>query len=399
VHFDVRMTQPEGTLFWSGILFRADVPVTAGWRVRPQSNLFADQSALLSADMYAALTDASDYKADVYVSTAGTEDLRAAGTDYPDEIRERYLRLPRSVPDRVRELAFEITDGIANPYDKAKAIERYLREYYPYDLEVPAPPEGADVADYFLFELQRGYCDYYATAMVVLARLNELPARFVSGYAPGAYDAPNAQYVVREWNAHSWAEVYFPEIGWIEFEPTASLPEIERASVNILPPSAGDPNTTALQTLTRFRVGRILYWSSPLIGLLLLAVIYFVLIERWWYLHRLAPEAAIERMTRGLYRLARPFAGARTSAETAYEFTYKVVHRFEELKAKSRLAKAHSRIQQEVTALMDLYQASLFSRHHTQKEQTRLALKTWKRLRWKLMFSRLFMSSPNRVVE
>ncbi len=399
VHLDVRMIEPEGTLFWSGILFSADVPITAGWRVRPQSNLFADRSALLSADMYAALTNASAYKADVYVPIADINKLRSAGTDYPEYIRERYLTLPRSVPARVRGLASEITDGITNPYDKAKAIERYLREHYEYDLEVPPPPEGADVADYFLFELQRGYCDYYATAMVVLARASGVPARFVSGYAPGSYDAPNAQYVVRELNAHSWAEVYFPQVGWIEFEPTAALPEIERSSTEVVPSPAQDTDITAVQLLNRFRFGRILYWASPFIGTTMLLFIYFTWIERWWYLQHLAPEASIEWMTRGLYRLARPFAGERTSAETAHEFMNKVVRRFEELKARSRLAKAHTRTQRDVMLLTDLYQASLFSRHHTQKEHARLALKTWKRLRWKLLFSRLFMSSRNRVVE
>src|SRR4030095_5471201 len=131
---------------------------------------------------------------------------------------------PNSVPDRVLVLAREITKGMKNPYDKAKAIESYLRANYPYDLEIPDPPKEQDVADYFLFDLKRGYCDYYATAMVVLARASGLPARFVSGYSSGSYDAMNAQYIIRDLNAHSWVEIYFPEIGWIEFEPTASQP-------------------------------------------------------------------------------------------------------------------------------------------------------------------------------
>ncbi|MCI0609527.1 MAG: DUF3488 and transglutaminase-like domain-containing protein, partial [Anaerolineae bacterium] len=227
VHLDVQMVQPEGKLFWSGILFSADIPFIADWRVRPQSSLFADQSALLQADMFAAATNAVSYQAESYVPYVTEEQLRTSSTEYPEEIRERYLDLPRSVPERVHQLAQEIAASRTNPYDKAKAIEACLRTY-PYHLEVSAPPEDQDVADYFLFDLKKGYCDYYATAMVVLARSSGLPARFVSGYSSGSYDAPNAQYVVRELNAHSWAEIYFPEIGWVEFEPTGSQPEIER---------------------------------------------------------------------------------------------------------------------------------------------------------------------------
>jgi hypothetical protein len=399
VHLDVRMQRPEGKLFWSGMLFHVDVPITAGWRVRPQSNLFADQEAFLSADIYAATTDATAYKADVYIPVLGVDELRAAGTEYPEEIRGRYLALPRTVPARVRELASEVTDGTTNPYEKAKAIEDFLRSNYPYDLEVPAPPEGVDVADYFLFDLKKGYCDYYATAMVVLARASGLPARFVSGYAPGSYDAPNAQYIVRELNAHSWAEVYFPGIGWIEFEPTAALPEIERSSMDITSEPTQAPDATAVQALTRFRLGKIAHWSSPFIGILLSALIYFTWIERWWYLHRLAPATAIERIHGRLYRLGRPLAGERTSAETAHEFMDKMLRRFEEIMEKSRFAKTYLHTQNDVRLLTDLYQTSLFSHHETNKDDARLALKTWKQLRWRLLFARINMSLRSLVAK
>ncbi|HET9911321.1 MAG TPA: transglutaminase-like domain-containing protein, partial [Anaerolineales bacterium] len=151
LHLDVEMFQPEGRLFWSGILFSADVPMRADWRVRPQADLFADQSTLLQADMFAVASSAQAYKADSYVPRVTVEELRAASTEYPEKIEARYFALPNSVPDRVYHLAREITAGKTNPYDKAKAIEAYLRANYPYDLEVPAPPEDQDVADYFLF--------------------------------------------------------------------------------------------------------------------------------------------------------------------------------------------------------------------------------------------------------
>ena len=170
LHLDVKLLHPEGRLFWNGILYSASVPFRADWRVRPQPDLFADQSTLLQADIFSAASSASSYEADTYVPQVTIQQLQAASTNYPDYVRKRYLQVPAELPSRVRQLAGRITYGIDNPYDKAKAIERYLRANYPYDLEIPAPPSDQDVADYFLFDLKRGYCDYYATAMVVLAR-------------------------------------------------------------------------------------------------------------------------------------------------------------------------------------------------------------------------------------
>jgi transglutaminase-like putative cysteine protease len=391
LHLDVKMVEPEGHLFWSGILFSVDVPVNVSWRVRPTADLFADQSDLLQADMFAVASDAVSYRAEAYVPAVTIADLRAAGTEYPEEIQERYLRLPRSVPERVHELAREITAGKETPYDRAKAIEAYLREY-PYDLEVPAPPDEEDVADYFLFELKKGYCDYYASAMVVLARAAGLPARFVSGYASGIYDAANAQYIVQELHAHSWAEVYFPEIGWIEFEPTAAQPEIERPETEIELPAVPSTDTTATRLLTRFRLEQVLYWLSPLAIVLLGLVMYYAGIERWLYL-RLAPAMAVEKIYRRLYRLGRPLAGAPTRAETAYEFMMKLVGRIDYLRQHSRFARSLASVQEDIQRLTVLYQSTLFADHQVQKRDAQEAWKMWKRLRPRLLLARTIASA------
>ena len=386
LHLDVEMAESEGKLFWSGILFSADVPLRADWRNRPESTLFADQSTLLEADLFAAISNTRAYQAESYVPLVTIEQLRAASTNYPSSIHERYLRLPKSVPERVYQLAFEITQNKSTAYDKAKAIESFLRTY-PYDLEVPIPPEDQDVADYFLFDLKKGYCDYYATAMVVLARASGLPARFVSGYAPGSYDAANAVYIVRELHAHSWAEVYFPEIGWIEFEPTAAQPEIE------IPPTEEEvvsaaPDPTASRLLNQFRLETLLYWLSPF-GILLLGLfLYFTWIEHWLYL-RLAPAMAVEKIYRRLYRLGRPLAGERTQAETAYEFMQKLVDAIHGIKAHSRFTKYLSRAQQDVHFLTELYQDTLFARHTLDREGVRTALNTWRHLRLRMLILRL----------
>ena len=145
----------------------------------------------------------------------------------PDWVANRYLTLPDELPYRVRQLALDLTAVQPNPYDRALAIEGYLREF-PYTLNLPAPPANRDVVDYFLFDLKKGYCDYYASAMVVLARAAGLPARLVVGYNSGLYDPQQANYKVTEADAHAWAEVYFPGYGWVEFEPTGGRPPIER---------------------------------------------------------------------------------------------------------------------------------------------------------------------------
>jgi hypothetical protein len=400
LHLDVKLIQPEGRLFWSGILFSADVPIRADWRLRPQSNLFADQSTLLQADLFAAASGARAYRAESYVPLVTIEELRAASTDYPESIRDRYLRLPESVPERVLQLAREITAEQETAYDKAKAIENYLRTY-PYDLDVPEPPQDQDVADHFLFDLKKGYCDYYATAMVVLARASGLPARFVSGYASGSYDAANAEYVVRELHAHSWPEIYFPELGWIEFEPTAAQPEIE------LPPReeellTAQPDETASRLLNRFRLETLLYWLSPFALFLFGLVLYFTLVERWLYL-RLAPAVAVERIYRGLYRMGRPLAGERTKAETAYEFMEKLIDKINAIRERSGYTKYLLRAGQDVRYLSDLYQDTLFAHHAIDKNDTKRALNTWKHLRLRLLLARIHVAarsafpSPNPV--
>ena len=122
----------------------------------------------------------------------------------------------------------QLTITATTLFAKSQAIEAYLRQF-PYDLAVDKPPAAVtDVADYFLFDLQRGYCDYYATAFIVLARAVDVPARFATGYAVGSWDRSSFQWVISEAQAHSWPEVFFPEYGWVAFEPTAGRPALTR---------------------------------------------------------------------------------------------------------------------------------------------------------------------------
>ncbi|WP_435183222.1 transglutaminaseTgpA domain-containing protein [Halobellus sp. EA9] len=155
------------------------------------------------------------------VPQASPERLRAAGTDYPDRVTDSYLQLPSSTTQRVRERAASVTADAETPYAEAVAIERYLESNKEYSLSVP-PPSG-DVVDTFLFERDAGYCTYFATAMVVMLRSEGVPARFVTGYTSGEQTG-DGEYVVRGLNSHAWVEVYFPEVGWVRFDPTPGGP-------------------------------------------------------------------------------------------------------------------------------------------------------------------------------
>jgi transglutaminase-like putative cysteine protease len=180
--------------------------------------------------------------------------LREAGTDYPQMILDKYLQLPDDFSPNVVALAQEMiaaqfpdaATAPPAPYAQAKVIEQYLRTIA-YDDAIPAPPADQDPIEYFLFDLQRGYCDYYATAMATMLRSLGIPARTVSGYAEGLYDEDEGYYTIREVDAHTWVEVYFPTYGWIEFEPTAGESGLLRPSGEepVVEPSTPITNTGA----------------------------------------------------------------------------------------------------------------------------------------------------------
>lgn len=182
------------------------------------------------------------YRVTSAVSRADEQSLRAAGTDYPEYIRDHYTSLPPTLPDRVVDLAKTLTEGLDNPYDQAKAIESYLRTFR-YDVNIPGPRPGEDGVDYFLFREKAGYCDYYAASMAVMLRAIGVPTRLARGYSQGERNPEReGSFLVRQRDAHTWVEVYFPKYGWIEFEPTAAQPVIERPAA---PPDASETTESA----------------------------------------------------------------------------------------------------------------------------------------------------------
>lgn len=147
------------------------------------------------------------------------QELREAETGYmPD--RERYLQLPR-LPDRIAALADSIVTAAEaeTRYDRAMAIESWLRSEFGYTRELPATAREATL-DHFLFERRRGHCEYFSTAMVVMLRSQGIHARNVSGFLGGRWNEFGQYLAVTQNEAHSWVEVWFPGYGWVEFDPT-----------------------------------------------------------------------------------------------------------------------------------------------------------------------------------
>ncbi|MDO8670858.1 MAG: transglutaminase domain-containing protein [Dehalococcoidia bacterium] len=168
-----------------------------------------------------------EYKVVSSVSIATERQLRTGGSGYPDWVLQRYLQIPTGFPGRVGELAQSLTKDATNPFDKAIAIQDYLRKLK-YNQRIEIPPANVDPVDYFIFTLKEGYCDYYASAMVMMLRTIGIPARVATGFQPGTPDSDKGSFVVRQSNVHAWPEVYFARFGWIEFEPTASIDPLPR---------------------------------------------------------------------------------------------------------------------------------------------------------------------------
>ena len=144
--------------------------------------------------------------------------------DYPEPIRRRFLQLP-AVSQRVSDLARQIVQPTASPYDMAVSVERHLKQGYEYSLDLGTASTVNPVED-FLFVRKTGYCDHYATAMVVLLRTLGIPSRLATGFAQGEWNDVGSYYTVRQLDAHAWVEVYFPSSGWVMFDPTPNIPPI-----------------------------------------------------------------------------------------------------------------------------------------------------------------------------
>ena len=353
----------------------------------PSPSLWQSHRPLRSEESYIAVSS---------LSIASEEDLRSAGTDYPSWVEERYLQLPDELPTRVISLAHSIAEQVTTPYDQATALERYLRAF-PYNEQVAPPPAGRDGVDYFLFNRREGYCTHYASALVVMARALGIPARLAAGYSSGEYDAEGEIFIISRANGHAWAEVFFPEYGWVEFEPTAAEPLIVRPRPVVVggeeegpqpeeemkggPGGLGGymedehyPESGSGMMLRRPRDWRGLVRAVGIVALVGALMAGGWGMSRWWIGRHFTPTAwAYARLMAGGRWLSCPLS----AGQTPYQYA-------------QALAKVIPQAQTPIQHLVGLYVAERFGQHWVTHEEAEQAwqdlrpflVKSWLQQRW-----------------
>ncbi len=193
-----------------------------------------------------ALVAGNSYQVSAIIANPSINDLREAGTEYPRWVMDRYLQIPQEIETQLNEHAERITVGSVTPYDKAQAITTYLRNEIEYTTQLTeSPPNDEDPLLWVLFEYKKGFCMYSASAEVLMLRTLGIPARMAVGFAEGEFDLQRGRYTVARFNSHAWPEVYFPGIGWVEFEPTGNQDPLNRPQepVNDESVNGSDPAT------------------------------------------------------------------------------------------------------------------------------------------------------------
>lgn len=180
-----------------------------------QSELYKDSEGAITFQRGG--SERISYKINSDRSLPAVSRLKSDDEDYAPEA-ERYLQLPK-IDDRISILAAQIAAKQTNRYDKAKAVEDYLQTEFGYTLEMKA--KGNEPLADFLFNVREGHCEYFATAMAIMLRTQGIATRIVNGFQQGEYNETADVFVVKQKDAHSWVEVYFPgENAWVPFDPT-----------------------------------------------------------------------------------------------------------------------------------------------------------------------------------
>lgn len=382
----VRWVYDERTIRYTiGLPLRFDEPVTVRWRGLEDLSRVNGEGASGERAAYTAVSR---------LTTAGATELgQAAAGDAPATILSRYTNLPEDVPQRVHDLAQEITGPHATPFAQGRALEGFLRQY-PYSLEIEGPPADRDPVDYFLFELQRGYCDYYASAMVVMARSVGLPARLATGFLAQRPDEAGVQHVYQI-NAHAWAELYFAGYGWVAFEPTAAFsttlatdtappagdgevgPE-EASPMMLPPPPPATPTDDGLSPL----------WAlAPMVLILGLWI--------WWHLRpaRRVPSDAVLWAYSHLLNAARRLGQPTPPSQTPAEFQSSFLAQLGQWERHPRLARMAAGVRPGVERLTTLFIARQYSRQQRAAGRAE-AVRIWRRMArrlWLLRLARFFV--------
>jgi len=234
----------------TSLLYSPSQPI---WFSRPGSYLATPSNDIFSWSVSPTMQPGETYQVDAMINNPHVEELRGAGTDYPQWVTEKYLQMPENFSPRIQELAREVTANAETPYDKAVAVTRYLRANLEYSAIISEPPGRADPLEWVLFNSKKAYCVYYSTAEIMMLRSVGIPARMAVGFAQGnlsrttstgaTEDILYTTYTVIKKNAHAWPEVFFPGIGWVEFEPTGNQTQLDRP---FLPQERDESNNNSI---------------------------------------------------------------------------------------------------------------------------------------------------------
>ena len=382
---------PQNTIFWPGEPVRTAV----GSQVRglPANNggQGVDVASVDGAYARNPLPPGVTYSVEASYSAATETQLRAAGTAYPAVVRtltgsQGARPGAGNIDPRVQGLARQVAAAQSNPYDKVKAIETYLRTNLRYSLEVKSPPPDQDPILYFLFGSRVGYCEYFASSMGEMVRSLGIPVRVVDGYGPGSTQAvqlgpgrheaevPGGAKLIRASDAHTWVEVFFPNYGWIPFEPTPDplYPALDRSSFDTAPeavpapvplpgPIKTNPGTSVPRPSAELVPGLVL---AALALLVLAFVLLFGAIVARGPARLRNPETAWRRLGWLAARRGQP----RRPSDTPVEFT-------------GRLARAVPSLGRAITELGQAYSQWCYRREGVADLQSRIADDAWRTVR------------------
>ncbi len=380
----------NGLLHTAGTLLSVDQDFKVAWRIREKD--------LNAYDLFGATVQTKSYRADSLLPDYSEAELRNASRDYPGWVSNRYLPLPNKIPERVLALARDLTATEPTPYDRALAIEQYLRTF-PYTLDLPQPPINQDITDYFLFSIQRGYCDYYATAMVVLARASGIPARLATGYIGGYYDESEDAYIVTADLAHAWPEVYFPGYGWISFEPTGGRPAIDRPARPIPKlPANFEPSFEPLVPEKTPTPGRRLALSVTILLGLVAGFSMWWIISDFWLAH-LPMDKLAPKLYRRIHRHGRRLDLPSRPGDTPHEVKARLIGYLHQLGRGSTQADWLLAGEQSINLFIDNYICSLYSANKTPPIESQALMQLFKQIRPRLwLLWVLKRAYPNRLM-
>lgn len=307
---------------------------------------------------------ANAFKVHSWVAIPAEMFLSEVQGEIPREISGRYLQLPDSLPLRVTQLAQKVAGDAATNFEKATLLQDFLRKNYRYSLNVPGAPDGSDAVDYFLFDSLEGFCSHYASAMVILLRSLDIPARIVSGYSEGEFDTVVDAYRVTPSNAHTWVEVYFPVYGWVEFEPTPVYPVPVYGTNHARLPADFLPFAGIMETLVE-----IFRWS---IVLLLIAGVF--LFGFRFFIRRRTKHIPVDPVEALYWKLNKSIRS--TGFTSRPSNTPK-----ESLAAYLNYFKENTLIHQAIQVITRIHEKAIYSPLKPSREEYRQAVNFWSRIK------------------